>query len=112
MWLYTARGRYEGSCTNWKHKADWLTVPTCAVADLLQFLEQRNETDFFHGEPLKALTTLSFSENVDLQRSAALAFAEITEKQVLFFRPFAPEPDNCSPAAIPPMLTYERVSVM
>jgi vacuolar protein 8 len=28
------------------------------------------------------LTTLSFSDNVDLQRSAALAFAEITEKEV------------------------------
>ena len=50
------------------------------MADLLQFLEQRAETDFFSGEPLKALTALSFSENVDLQRSAALAFAEITEK--------------------------------
>jgi vacuolar protein 8 len=31
---------------------------------------------------LVALTTLSFSDNVDLQRSAALAFAEITEKEV------------------------------
>jgi vacuolar protein 8 len=31
---------------------------------------------------LAALTTLSFSDNVDLQRSAALAFAEITEKEV------------------------------
>jgi vacuolar protein 8 len=40
----------------------------------------RSETNFFAGEPLRALTTLSFSENVDLQRSAALAFAEITEK--------------------------------
>lgn len=29
-----------------------------------------------------SLTTLSFSDNVDLQRSAALAFAEITEKEV------------------------------
>jgi vacuolar protein 8 len=34
------------------------------------------------GSPLSALTTLSFSDNVDLQRSAALAFAEITEKEV------------------------------
>jgi Armadillo/beta-catenin-like repeat len=31
---------------------------------------------------LGSLTTLSFSDNVDLQRSAALAFAEITEKEV------------------------------
>jgi len=53
-----------------------------AVADLLQYLENRNETDFFSSEPLRALTTLVYSENVDLQRSAALAFAEITEKDV------------------------------
>lgn len=53
-----------------------------AVADLLQYLENRSETNFFQGEPLKALSTLSFSDNVDLQRSAALAFAEITEKEV------------------------------
>jgi vacuolar protein 8 len=74
-----------------------------AVADLLQFLESahrsqtwrpsigdaadiwstdRTSTNFFQGEPLSALTTLSFSDNVDLQRSAALAFAEITEKEV------------------------------
>ncbi|KAI9599375.1 putative VAC8-vacuolar membrane protein required for the cytoplasm-to-vacuole targeting [Syncephalis fuscata] len=53
-----------------------------AVADLLQYLENRSETDFFQGEPLRALSTLSFSENLDLQRSAALAFAEITEKDV------------------------------
>jgi len=53
-----------------------------AVADLLQYLENRSETNFFEGEPLRALSTLAFSDNVDLQRSAALAFAEITEKDV------------------------------
>ncbi|KAI6133239.1 vacuolar protein 8 [Pisolithus croceorrhizus] len=53
-----------------------------AVADLLQYLENRTTTNFFQGSPLTALTTLSFSDNVDLQRSAALAFAEITEKEV------------------------------
>ncbi|KAF9569858.1 ARM repeat-containing protein [Agrocybe pediades] len=53
-----------------------------AVADLLQYLENRTTTNFFTGSPLSALTTLSFSDNVDLQRSAALAFAEITEKEV------------------------------
>lgn len=73
-----------------------------AVADLLQFLESallpnftkpqtddeslnhsdRSTTNFFGGQPLTALTILSFSDNVDLQRSAALAFAEITEKEV------------------------------
>ena len=42
----------------------------------------RSTTNFFTGSPLAALTTLSFSDNVDLQRSAALAFAEITEKEV------------------------------
>ncbi|KGQ04001.1 Vacuolar protein 8 [Beauveria bassiana D1-5] len=51
-----------------------------AVADLLQFLENRGETDFFSGEPLRALSTLVFSENIDLQRSASLTFAEITER--------------------------------
>ena len=39
-------------------------------------------TNFFTDSPLSALTILSFSDNVDLQRSAALAFAEITEKEV------------------------------
>ena len=69
------------------------------MADLLQYLESaysfpreatkllilpedRTTTNFFAGSPLSALTTLSFSDNVDLQRSAALAFAEITEKEV------------------------------
>lgn len=42
----------------------------------------RTTTNFFLGSPLQALTILSFSDNVDLQRSAALAFAEITEKEV------------------------------
>ncbi|KAI8388678.1 putative VAC8-vacuolar membrane protein required for the cytoplasm-to-vacuole targeting [Radiomyces spectabilis] len=53
-----------------------------AIAELLQFLENRNHTNFFDGEPLRALSTLAYSDNVDLQRSAALAFAEITEKDV------------------------------
>lgn len=44
--------------------------------------KDRTTTDFFDGSPLVALTILSFSDNVDLQRSAALAFAEITEKEV------------------------------
>jgi hypothetical protein len=38
----------------------------------------------FDGEPLRALTTLSYSANVDLQRSAALAFAEITERRTSY----------------------------
>lgn len=43
---------------------------------------QRGETDFFSGEPLRSLSTLVYSENVDLQRSASLTFAEITERGV------------------------------
>ena len=43
---------------------------------------QRGETDFFSGEPLRAISTLVFSENIDLQRSASLTFAEITERDV------------------------------
>ena len=49
---------------------------------LLFRITDRTTTNFFTGSPLQALTTLSFSDNVDLQRSAALAFAEITEKEV------------------------------
>lgn len=45
-------------------------------------MTDRSETNFFTGDPLRSLSTLSFSDNVDLQRSAALAFAEITEKEV------------------------------
>lgn len=36
--------------------------------------------DFFSGDPLRALSTLVYSDNVDLQRSASLTFAEITER--------------------------------
>jgi hypothetical protein len=43
---------------------------------------QRAETDFFSGEPLRALSTLVYSDNIDLQRSASLTFAEITERDV------------------------------
>ncbi|GAA5814355.1 Vacuolar protein 8 [Mucor flavus] len=53
-----------------------------AITELLRYLENRNHTNFFDGQPLRALATLAFSDNVDLQRSAALAFAEITEKDV------------------------------
>ncbi|KAF2438338.1 ARM repeat-containing protein [Karstenula rhodostoma CBS 690.94] len=53
-----------------------------AVADLLGFLENRAETDFFSGAPLNALSTLVYSDNIDLQRSASLTFAEITERDV------------------------------
>ncbi|KAI9661428.1 MAG: Vacuolar protein 8 [Trizodia sp. TS-e1964] len=53
-----------------------------AVADLLQYLADRAETDFFTGKPLEALSILVYSDNVELQRSASLTFAEITERDV------------------------------
>lgn len=42
--------------------------------------------DFFSGEPLRALSTLVYSDNIDLQRSASLTFAEITERGMDFPR--------------------------
>ncbi|KAL6928146.1 hypothetical protein ACO0SA_002877 [Hanseniaspora valbyensis] len=53
-----------------------------AVSLLLQYLEDKERYDFYTGGPLEALTTLSYSDNINLRRSAALAFAEITEKFV------------------------------
>jgi len=47
---------------------------------------QRAETDFFSGEPLNALSTLVYSQNIDLQRSASLTFAEITERGMYWRR--------------------------
>lgn len=47
---------------------------------------QRAETDFFTGDPLNALSTLVYSQNIDLQRSASLTFAEITERGETAYR--------------------------
>jgi vacuolar protein 8 len=47
----------------------------------VQISKDRTTTNFFAGSPLSTLTTLSYSDNVDVQRGAALAFAEITEKE-------------------------------
>lgn len=89
-----------------------------AVANLLQFLESNHSFHHFNnlylinyyldrsdavilsGEPLQALTTLSYSSNVDLQRSAALAFAEITERRV----------DEVDAAVLEPLLFLLRES--
>lgn len=57
-------------------------IPTSHSTDVILTRYQRGETDFFSGEPLRALSTLVFSENIDLQRSASLTFAEITERDV------------------------------
>jgi hypothetical protein len=45
-------------------------------------LLDKTTTNFFAGSPLQILATLSFSDNVDLQRSAALSFAEVTDEDV------------------------------
>ncbi|KAL6721803.1 Vacuolar protein 8 [Lecanora helva] len=80
-------GNCGSSCCKGRSK-DGLYEPALAdsereaVADLLTYLENRGETDFFTGEPLRSLSTLVYSENVDLQRSASLTFAEITERDV------------------------------
>ncbi|SYW78378.1 probable VAC8 - vacuolar membrane protein, required for the cytoplasm-to-vacuole targeting [Ustilago bromivora] len=65
------------------HVCRYTYIISSAIAHGLRCSKQhRSETNFFAGDPLQALSTLSFSDNVDLQRSAALAFAEITEKEV------------------------------
>lgn len=53
-----------------------------AVEVLLQYLDSRDECDLLSDSSLEALTTLVKSDNLHLQRSAALAFAEITEKYI------------------------------
>ena len=58
------------------------SVPLHVISSRHFLASDRAATNFFAGQPLEALKTLSFSDNVDLQRSAALAFAEITEKEV------------------------------
>ncbi|KAJ3215859.1 Vacuolar protein 8 [Clydaea vesicula] len=53
-----------------------------AVSDLLYYLAHQHEVDFFQGEPLRSLSTLAYSQNLELQKSVSLTFAEITEKDV------------------------------
>ncbi|POR38318.1 Uncharacterized protein TPAR_01489 [Tolypocladium paradoxum] len=58
-----------------------------AVADLLQFLRTNppalaTRTRYLSDEPLHALNTLVFSENIGLQWGASLTFAEFTEQDV------------------------------
>lgn len=51
-----------------------------AVEVLLEYLDNREEGVLLSEAALDALVTLVNSDNLDLQRSAALTFAEITEK--------------------------------
>ena len=65
----------------------------------LQALDRAN-TNLFSCPLLAPLTTLSFSKNLDLQRRAALVFAEITEKGTRYAEPKTLDPilrllDNC-----------------
>lgn len=64
-------------------------------SDAFFSISQRANVDFFVGEPLGALKTLAYSENLDLQRSAGLALAEVTDPskfvlRFLFFVIFVP----------------------
>ena len=74
----TARGKLSPTC----YSTSRMFVSKPATMEILARLPnlQRGETDFFSGEPLRSLSTLVYSENVDLQRSASLTFAEITER--------------------------------
>jgi vacuolar protein 8 len=53
-----------------------------AVSSLLQYLEQdaTNSYRSISDDKLRDLCTLAYSDNVDLQRSAALCFSELSEK--------------------------------
>ncbi|XP_035659248.1 vacuolar protein 8-like [Branchiostoma floridae] len=53
-----------------------------AVNRLLRFLEQKEEKPHLTDERLHALCTLSYSDNVELQRSAALCFSEISSRML------------------------------
>ncbi|KAI7527281.1 hypothetical protein KC331_g16440, partial [Hortaea werneckii] len=61
--------RLFASCCGGRSKVDYDNVLADsereAVADLLNYLENRAETDFFSGEPLAALSTLVYSQNID-----------------------------------------------
>ncbi|KAJ1826734.1 Vacuolar protein 8 [Coemansia sp. RSA 2599] len=50
-----------------------------AVNMLVELFERRSTVSFYEGEPLKALSTLVYSDIYHLQLSAATAFSEISE---------------------------------
>ncbi|KAJ1796577.1 Vacuolar protein 8 [Coemansia sp. RSA 2399] len=51
-----------------------------AIGMLVDLFERRASVNFYEGEPLKALSTLSYSEVYRLQISASTAFSEISER--------------------------------
>lgn len=80
FWKMSER-QWQISSNTLRVRLHYIPRPTSGCG-IYAILADRTTTNFFTGSPLTALTTLSFSDNVDLQRSAALAFAEITEKEV------------------------------
>lgn len=76
----TANGKLLPIC--WASSRMYTTPHLTTAAPAHTDCPQRAETDFFSGEPLRALSTLVYSDNIDLQRSASLTFAEITERDV------------------------------
>ncbi|OMH83423.1 Vacuolar protein 8 [Zancudomyces culisetae] len=53
-----------------------------AVNQLIQYFENRADVNFYEGEPLRALSTLAYSGHIELQKSAAIAFSEVSEIDV------------------------------
>ncbi|KAJ1664407.1 Vacuolar protein 8 [Coemansia sp. RSA 1813] len=51
-----------------------------AIGMLVDLFERRASVNFYEGEPLKALSTLAYSDVYRLQISAATAFSEISER--------------------------------
>ncbi|KAJ1737646.1 Vacuolar protein 8 [Coemansia sp. Benny D160-2] len=51
-----------------------------AISMLVDLFERRASVNFYEGEPLKALSTLAYSDVYPLQISAATAFSEISER--------------------------------
>ena len=63
-----------------------LLSPPCSeglgmgVGLCMELIAQQADREFFDSDVLRSLSTLVYSNRIQLQRTAALAFAEITEK--------------------------------
>ncbi|OMJ14087.1 Vacuolar protein 8 [Smittium culicis] len=67
---------------NREHEPLFADVERQAVNQLIDFFENRSQVNFYEGEPLRALSTLAYSGHFELQRSAAIAFSEVSEADV------------------------------
>ncbi|OLY83349.1 Vacuolar protein 8 [Smittium mucronatum] len=65
-----------------EHEPLFADVERQAVNQLIDFFENRSQVNFYEGEPLRALSTLAYSGHFELQRSAAIAFSEVSEADV------------------------------